>query len=312
MAELFNKVSESDLDAKADKDHSHAHSALTDLNGDHHPQYLTGGRGDARYYTQSQIDAMLSGLSSGGGGVTDHGALEGRGDDDHPQYLTEGRGDARYYTQAQIDTTFMTVTAITTALAGKADSNHPHSLGDLTNVNLAGASDGQALVFDVDSGTFIPATINAGGVTDHGALTGKGDDDHPQYLTEGRADVRYYTQTQIDTGFYTQSEVDTAIANAVAAITPSRQFVTENYVASLEDIVQVDTDTAAITITAPSSPTEGAYFFVGDAGGSAATNNITVDFNGSNFDGADQDFVIDLDGFSSGFLFRGGEWELFG
>lgn len=35
-------------------------------------------------------------LTSGGGGVTDHGALSGLGDDDHSQYHTDARGDARY------------------------------------------------------------------------------------------------------------------------------------------------------------------------------------------------------------------------
>lgn len=30
-----------------------------------------------------------------------------------------------------------------------------------------------------------------GGVTDHGALTGLGDDDHSQYLTAARGDARY-------------------------------------------------------------------------------------------------------------------------
>lgn len=30
-----------------------------------------------------------------------------------------------------------------------------------------------------------------GGVTDHGALTGLGDDDHTQYLTAARGDARY-------------------------------------------------------------------------------------------------------------------------
>lgn len=37
-----------------------------------------------------------------------------------------------------------------------------------------------------------------GGVTDHGALTGLTDDDHPQYLTAARGDVRYYTKAQVD------------------------------------------------------------------------------------------------------------------
>lgn len=39
-----------------------------------------------------------------------------------------------------------------------------------------------------------PATIaleGAGGVSDHGELTGLGDDDHPQYLNQARGDARY-------------------------------------------------------------------------------------------------------------------------
>lgn len=38
-----------------------------------------------------------------------------------------------------------------------------------------------------------------GGVTDHGLLTGLTDDDHPQYHTDARGDVRYYTRAEIDT-----------------------------------------------------------------------------------------------------------------
>lgn len=37
-----------------------------------------------------------------------------------------------------------------------------------------------------------------GGVTDHGALTGLADDDHPQYHNDTRGDVRYYTKAQVD------------------------------------------------------------------------------------------------------------------
>jgi hypothetical protein len=38
-----------------------------------------------------------------------------------------------------------------------------------------------------------------GGVTDHGALSGLGDDDHPQYLTEARSNNLHYTKGQVDT-----------------------------------------------------------------------------------------------------------------
>lgn len=37
-----------------------------------------------------------------------------------------------------------------------------------------------------------------GGVTDHGALSGLADDNHPHYLTSARGDARYYTRAQAD------------------------------------------------------------------------------------------------------------------
>jgi hypothetical protein len=62
-------------------------------------------------------------------------------------------------------------------------------------------------------------TVNGNypGITDHGNLTGLGDDDHAQYHNDVRADVRYYTKTQLDSGqldsrYYTETEVDSALA----------------------------------------------------------------------------------------------------
>ncbi len=70
------------------------HGALTGLTDDDHSQYHNDTRGDARYYTQAQVDAAI---------VDDHGALTGLGDDDHSQYLNNARGDARYYQLGEID-----------------------------------------------------------------------------------------------------------------------------------------------------------------------------------------------------------------
>ena len=60
--------------------------------------------------------------------------------------------------------------------------------------------------------------LTAGAITDHGALSGLGDDDHPQYHNDTRGDLRYYTQTQLDGGqldnrYYQESEVDNLIAD---------------------------------------------------------------------------------------------------
>lgn len=69
-----------------------------------------------------------------------------------------------------------------------------------------------------------------GGVTDHGALTGLTDDDHPQYLNQARGDARYYTETESDaflagksdTGhlhdarYYTETETDSLLGGKAA------------------------------------------------------------------------------------------------
>jgi hypothetical protein len=46
------------------------------------------------------------------------------------------------------------------------------------------------------------------GVTDHGALSGREDDDHTQYHNDARGDARYYTQTQLDTSLGGKASTD--------------------------------------------------------------------------------------------------------
>ena len=53
----------------------------------------------------------------------------------------------------------------------------------------------------VDYETMVAGAGGSGGVTDHGLLTGLLDDDHPQYLTSGRGDVRYYSKSYVDALF---------------------------------------------------------------------------------------------------------------
>jgi hypothetical protein len=50
----------------------------------------------------------------------------------------------------------------------------------------------------------IPVTSGGGGVTDHSALTGLGNDDHTQYHNDTRGDARYYTKSQVDTSLGTK------------------------------------------------------------------------------------------------------------
>jgi len=111
------------------------------------------------------------------------------------------------------------VTNLQTSLDSKATSGHSHAapdLDDLGDVNTTGATDGQALV--LQGSQWGPATISGGGgSTDHGALIGLADDDHPQYLNNTRGDARYYTRAQVDTAV--NAKADTSHTHAATAIT---------------------------------------------------------------------------------------------
>lgn len=95
-------------------------------------------------------------------GITQHNQLGGLSGDDHAHYLTTGRHDAHDHSAA-----------LATA-----------ALGDLGDVTATAPADGQVLTFDSLNG-WQPENLPPG-VTDHGALTGLADDDHPHYaLTDG-------------------------------------------------------------------------------------------------------------------------------
>ena len=193
---------------------------------------ITFGEADTIELVGESFPVVVSG-GGGGGGVTDHGALTGLGDDDHAQYHTDARGDARYYLKALVDAAlagkadsghlhgvattgaagFMSASDkakldgvavgaevnqnafASIAVAGQttvaADAKND-ALTLIAGANVTITTDGAA-----DSIT-ISSTGGGGGVTDHGALTGLGDDDHAQYHTDARGDVRYYLKAQVD------------------------------------------------------------------------------------------------------------------
>ena len=88
--------------------------------------------------------------------------------------------DDRYYTESEIDTT----------LSGYAPLNHTHSSSDITDFSEAAqdavgtimSGAGSVTVTYYDAGNTITISGSDIGVTDHGALTGLLDDDHPQYV----------------------------------------------------------------------------------------------------------------------------------
>lgn len=92
--------------------------------------------------------------------------------------LNDGQLDARYYTQSQIDTKL--------ALQD--------TLADMGDVKILSPADGEILMWDAEANG--GKWINSPGITDHGALSGLGDDDHTQYHTDARGDARYFRQVE--------------------------------------------------------------------------------------------------------------------
>ena len=166
-------------------------------------------------------------LQPGGSGVTDHGALTGLSDDDHSQYLLASDATSRAAFAANW----------TDLTDGGETSLHSHAGGGAANPGFYGVNfretDGSpsfrndTIYFDSTSFYLHPNSVgkpvlsfrgsSGAGVSDHGALTGLADDDHPQYsLADG---TRAFTGTvggvtpTADAHLVTKAYVDTRFAD---------------------------------------------------------------------------------------------------
>jgi hypothetical protein len=232
------------------------HGDLGGLANDDHIQYHNDFRGDSRYYTQTQVDYLLTTLS---GNVTisgnlDHGLLMGLQDDDHFQYvLVSGTRPFTGIVGYDSHKTFTSTTDIVDKkyvddalssfspdhgdLSGLDDDDHnQYSLSNGTRAYTGKVSYSSHPTFtnttELVDKKYVDDEIS-GLTTDHGELTGLGDDDHSQYHNDTRGDARYYTQTQVDAWitnhtaagstdhdnrYYTETEVDNLLTSVSGAL----------------------------------------------------------------------------------------------
>ncbi len=84
--------------------------------------------------------------------------------------------------------TIANTTGLQAAIDGKASTSHAHALSSLSDVTITSPSSGQVMKYN--GSAWVNDTDatggGGGGTTDHGALTGLSDDDHPQYLNNVR------------------------------------------------------------------------------------------------------------------------------
>lgn len=66
----------------------------------------------------------------------------------------------------------------------------------------------------------------------------------------------------------------------------------------------LNSNTAAFTVTLPTSPTDKDWVRLADLKGVCSTKNVTVGRNGQNINGLSEDFIIDLDFFVGYFVFN--------
>ena len=163
--------------------------------------------------------------------TTDHGLLDGLTDDDHTQYILEDgsrafSGDISHGGNDITSVGFLVSTGVTGAHS-EVSSGVPFLLSD-GNISLVTASNGQVT---------ISASLGPG-VSDHGALTGLSDDDHPQYLLVA-------THTPISTSIATDINTNQAdIATNVTSITTLSGVVATDVNTNQADI---STNTTSIT-----------------------------------------------------------------
>ncbi|KPK65691.1 hypothetical protein AMJ82_12230 [candidate division TA06 bacterium SM23_40] len=157
------------VDASMINDGDVDHGSLGGLADDDHSQYHNDARGDARYYTESELD---------GGQLDNRYFTEAEHIDDHSQYHNDARGDARYYTETELD-------------AGQLDDRYftesEHQLDnryftEAEHINVSAGAGDAGKPIKLDAGGHVDASMINDGDVDHGSLDGLGDDDHTQYI----------------------------------------------------------------------------------------------------------------------------------
>lgn len=142
-----------------------------------------------------------------------------------------------------------------------------------------GGTSGQILTKNTGTDYDYQWQTPASGVTDHGMLTGLGDDDHTQYHNDTRGDARYYTKTQVDSSL--SGKANSSHTHAISDVT-SLQSSLDGKAASSHTHAATDLTATGGTTTSFlrkdntwATPTNTTYSEISDAETVATTGTTT-------------------------------------
>lgn len=172
----------------------------------------------------------------------------------------------------------------------------------LSKLSQSGATTGQVVKWD--GSQWAPAN-EAGGSGEANTASNVGSGAGQVFKEKVGVDLRLRTLNALD-GVRLATQTDVIDVGTTAPQPPATENVhTSNFTASKFTLHQVNTTSAEITVTPPSSPQIGDRFAVVDARLTAATNNITVNFGAQLVYGQNDSYIINVNGGFAEFIYMG-------